>query len=156
MSEIYPQDITLAIETRLKDNTNGVAAQINTINTNRSQSTPVIEDEAINSYDIENYNPVIYIDYESSDIGDYLGGGNIRKTCKITVECIITTADLGNIKKYASNYIEAITKCLHDYDTGDITAIFAESDIIDNLDMQELQKTKVVGVRFNVLINGGA
>jgi hypothetical protein len=156
MGEVYPQDIELAILTRLKDNTSGVNAQVTTINTTRSQSTPSIADADINTERSER-NPEIIVDYEESEITQYFSGGNddLRKTCSVTVTAFLTSSDKTNIKKYVSNYIEAITKSLNNYSTGDITIILATEDILADLYMEGSELTKVGGVRFQVLINGG-
>lgn len=156
MSEIWPQDIEAAILTRLRDATYGVIAQLNTINTTRSQSTPLPANDDISS-ERQDQNPEIIIDYESSPINDVFGDtdlSGLRKTCSLTVTAFLSSAD-PDIKKYMSNYIEAITKCLHGYSVGNITACFARDDIIDDLFKDELETTKFAGVRFDVLINGG-
>lgn len=157
MSEIFAQDIELAILTRLKDNTYGLQAQLDIINTTRSQSTPEVLDANI-STERRDENPEVIIDYESSAIDNYFGDTDmsaLRKTCTLTVTAFLSSADLTNIKKYVSNYIEAITKSLHKFSTGNITACLAKEDIIADLYKDEYETTKFGGIKFDVLINGG-
>lgn len=156
MSEIFPQDIENTVLTRLKDNTNGINAQLAIIDTARSQSTPTFLDANISSIETDQ-NPEIIIDYEDSIIDDYFGEGcdNLKKNCTLTVIAFITDNNQEYLKQYASNYIEAITKCLHKYSIGNITSIFATDDIITDLYTKKIETTKVAGVRFKIKINGG-
>jgi hypothetical protein len=159
MSEIFPQDIEDAVLTRLKDGTNGLRALLTTINTTRSQSTPLVINDNITT-EMSDQNPDVIVDYEESTINDYFVGADdfdsLRKSCTLTVSAYITSSKLDDLKNWISNYVEAITKCLHKYSTGNITAIFASEDIIADLYKDEVETTKVGGVRFNILINGGA
>lgn len=157
MSEIFPQDIENAILTRLKDSTYGLRAQLTTINTTRSQNTPLVLDINI-SAERRDENPEVIIDYESSNIASYFGdidNSNLRKDCSLTVTAFLSSSDLTNIKKYMSNYNEAIIKCLHKYSTGNITSVFASEDIISDLYKDETETIKFCGVKFNIKINGG-
>lgn len=158
MSEIWPQDVESAILTRLKDGTYGLRAQLTTINTSRSQSTPLIDNDNIASEETDQ-NPMVIIDYEDSSIDDYFVGddnfNSLRKDCILTVTAFITDNHLENLKKWASNYVEATTKCLHKYDIGNITSVFATDDIITDLYSKEYETTKIGGVRFIIKINGG-
>ena len=157
MAEIFPQDIENAILTRLKDNTNGIQAQLDIIDTARSQDTPEITDARI-STERQDENPEVIVDYESSNIDSYFGDtdlSSLRKTGNILVSIFLNTADKTNAKKYISNYIEAVTKCLHGYSTGNITALFAQEDVITDLYEDKIDSTKYGGVRFEILINGG-
>lgn len=158
MSQIWPQDIELAIITRLKDNTNGVQAQLDIIDTARSQTTPEILDANI-SDERKDENPEIIIDFESADDIGFYFGDDIEEMIKfnpmISVMAILNTSDLDNIKKYMSNYLEAITKSLNNYSTGNITVVLAKSFLIDDLYRDERETTKFAGVRFELLINGG-
>jgi len=157
MSEIYPQDIEATILNRLKDATNGIRAQLTTINTNRGQSTPIVANVDISTERRDN-NPEVIVDYEESEISGYFNdtdNSDLRKTCEVTISAFLTSADLENIKKYVSNYIEAITKCLNSYSTGNITICNASSDIITDLYNDMTESARYGGVRFTVLINGG-
>ena len=157
MSTIWAQDIELAIITRLKDNTYGIQAQLDIIDAARSQSTPSISDSAI-SDERQDENPEVIVDYENSQIDLYFGNSiedYIRKNPTISVMAILNTADRTNIKKYMSNYIEAITKSLTGYSMGNITAIIPKEDVIDDLYRDQNDTAKFAGVRFELLINGG-
>ena len=157
MSQIWPQDIESSVLTRLKDNTYGIQAYLTIIDAARSQSTPTIADDCI-SDERQDENPEVIIDYESSDIEFYFGTDieeQIRKNPSLTVTVILNTSDRTNIKKFMSNYIEAITKSLTGFSTGNITSIIPKNDIIDDLYRDETDTTKIVGVRFELLINGG-
>ena len=157
MAEIFPQDIELAVITRLKDATYGIQAQLDIIDLARTQSTPEISDASI-SDERQDENPEVIIDYESSNINSFFGDddlSNLRKTGNILVSVFLNSADRDNIKKYISNYIEAITKCLHGYSTGNLTALYADEDMITDLYKDERESTKYGGVRFEMLINGG-
>jgi len=156
MSEIFPQDIELALLTRAKDSTYGIQAQLDIIDAARSQSTPSVVDDSISSTR-QDENPEIIIDYEESSIESYFGDSdlsNLRKDCILTVTAFLTSAD-SDIKKFMSNYIEAITKCFHGFTTGNITVVLATDDIIADLYREEYETTKIAGVKFTVKINGG-
>lgn len=157
MSQIWPQDIESATIARLQDATYGVQAQLDIIDAARSQDTPEILDSSI-SDERQDENPEVIVDYEDSDIDLYFGSSledQIRKNPSVVITAVLNTADRTNIKKYMSNYIEAITKSLTGYSVGNISAFIPKKDMIGDLYREERDTTKFAGVRFELLINGG-
>lgn len=152
MGILWAQDVRNKIITRLTDGTAGINAQLTAINTARSTNTELpiyIAPEAD-----EGMFPSIYIDLGDSVINEVRASvENLWEVIETQVSAIVKRTNSEDARQDGENYLEAIIKCLQNYEYRDQDGTFyiiASGMIRADLDTSQEQTTRGVSVIFSV------
>lgn len=153
MARFFGLDVIDAIETRLKDTTNGVNAQIDTINASRNQGAPAVTDFLKGNP--EKQYPEGYIDLKDTTTEEMTLSGDIDQQREIFPgEITIMNKDNNtNMKVWAEIYIEALHKCLHGYSIAGITSIIVTGTIREELYDTTKNNYILCGVKVDITVN---
>lgn len=146
------RDVRDAVVTLLS---NGLTSMLTTIDTERSVTTPA--PIYIGYGWTDNQFPAVFVDLGNSTISQEESPlletySALKETFIIEVTCVITDA-IDLLYNYIENYIEAIIRVVHGYDSADITWISAVETRREDLYLRENQTMKIGTVVFEVRIN---